>query len=322
MIPKVSIIIPAYNVEKYIAECLGSVLAQTFVDWEAIVIDDGSTDGTVLEIKKFDDERIGLLQQRNAGLSVSRNRGIALAKGNFVLCLDSDDRLHPETLQVCYNLAQKYVLDAVTFDGFDFRVEEGGEIIMKGGYFDRSRKLEERKYRGQEFLEKEVFAKAVVVSAPLYFVKREKLLQVPFEKDMLHEDVLFHYTLLLFLQNIYYLPQKFYQRRLREHSIVHTNPSLKSLESYVKIIHSLESRYVAAELNRKRLYRKIIAKNMLQVGKLGKRYLLGRGENKAIAWQLLKQITFKGSLILCKSIYFFLGFTYYLFSDVFKTKNL
>lgn len=316
MMPKISIIIPAYNVEKYITECLRSVLAQTFSAWEAIVIDDGSTDGTVLEIKKFNDERIQLWQQQNVGLSASRNKGISLAKGEFVLCLDSDDRLHSETLQFCCDLVQRYDLDAVTFDGYDFNVAKGEETILKGGYFDRSQKLKEGEYLGQEFLEQEVFRKAVVVSAPLYFVRREKVLQVPFEVGLLHEDVLFHYTLLPLLRNIYYLPRKLYERRLRENSIVHTKPSLKSLESYEKIINSLQITYAKTDVTRKKLYQKIVEKNMLQVGKLGKRYLLSSQKNKTNAWKILKRTTCTGNFVVRKCFYFSLGFTYYLFNDL------
>ncbi len=65
MLPKVSIIIPAYNVAPYISECLDSVVSQTFTDWEVIVIDDGSTDDTVDIIREFIDERIRLIEQKN-----------------------------------------------------------------------------------------------------------------------------------------------------------------------------------------------------------------------------------------------------------------
>lgn len=318
MTPKVSIIIPAYNVEKYIAECLRSVLAQTFSAWEAIVIDDGSTDNTLEVIKSFDDARIKWLSQQNAGLSTTRNQGVEMAIGEYILFLDSDDRLHEETVEQCYTLAQKHQVDAVTFDGYDFVEKKGKEQIVKRGYFDRSCKLEEKRYSGQEFLEKEVYNKAVVVSAPLYFVKKEKLAIVSFVKDLLHEDVLFHYQLMPLLRSIYYLPKKFYQRRLREGSIVHTSASLKSLESYQTIIRFLQDIYHKSEDKKKKLYLKIIQKNMMQVGKLGKRYLLGCSKNKKNGLNVLYKTLSGGNfnLLFRKYLYFSIGFTYYLFSDL------
>ncbi len=317
MSPKVSIIIPAYNVAPYIAECLLSVLEQTFSAWEAIVIDDGSTDETVAIVKEFADERIRLIEQENAGLSATRNRGIREAKGEFVLCLDSDDRLHKDTLQTCYEIAQKQQVEAVTFDGYDFKTVENKEEILPKGYFDRSDKLKEGSYTGQQFLETAIFQKAVVVSAPLYFVKKEVLQKVPFEEGMLHEDVLFHYELMPLLKSIYYVPQKFYQRRLRNNSIVHSIPSLKNLEAYQKIIPTLTQKLRQVPQSQQKLYRKIIAKNMLQVGKLGKRYLVAKGTEKRKGWAILKQIIFteKSCLQILKFWYALLGATYYLFAD-------
>lgn len=318
MTPQISIIIPAYNVEQYIAACLRSVLSQTFSDWEVIVVDDGATDNTVVEIQQFSDERIQLFQQKNAGLSMARNLGLSQAKGNYVLFLDSDDRLHPQTLQACYDIVQKHKVEAVTFDGYDFKEQEDKEKILKGGYFDRSKKLRAGIYSGQKFLEEEVFKKAIVVSAPLYLVKRERLLQVPFEKGMLHEDVLFHYKLLPLLSSIYYLPRKLYQRRLRKDSIVHAIPTLKSLESYQRIIISLEEIYATAAVGQKKLYRKIVAKNMLQVGKVAKRYLLSKHSERQKGLELVKNIIGKGSCqqVGRKCYCFLIGFTYYLFKDL------
>ncbi|PVX51836.1 glycosyltransferase involved in cell wall biosynthesis [Balneicella halophila] len=318
MTPKVSIIIPAYNVEKYIAECLRSVLAQTFSAWEALVIDDGSSDDTLEVIRTFNDIRIKSFTQENIGLSATRNQGVKMAEGKYVLFLDSDDRLQKETIEKCYSLIEKYNLDAVTFDGYDFIEKNGTEEILEGGYFDRSKKLEEKIYSGQEFLKREVFQKSVVVSAPFYFVKKEKLVEVLFVKGLLHEDVLFHYQLMPLLDNIYYLPKKFYQRRLRENSIVHTTASLKSIESYQKIISYLQKRYFHVESNQKKLYRKIIEKNMLQVGKLGKRFFFSKNANKKQGFRILKDILNQGSfkIIFLKYIYFLMGAIYYVFADI------
>lgn len=96
--PEISVIIPAYNAERTIAETVQSVLNQTFVDFELIIVNDGSTDGTATAIEQFCDARIRFLSFENAGVSVARNRGIASATGRFIAFLDADDLWTPEKL--------------------------------------------------------------------------------------------------------------------------------------------------------------------------------------------------------------------------------
>ncbi len=97
--PAVSVVIPLYNREKYIARAIDSVLAQTYNDFELIVIDDGSTDNGSEVVKQYDDQRIKIVSQQNAGVSSARNAGIDLAKGKWIAFLDSDDQWLPEKLQ-------------------------------------------------------------------------------------------------------------------------------------------------------------------------------------------------------------------------------
>lgn len=96
--PRVSIVIPAYNHERYVGEAIRSVLDQTFQDFELIIINDGSTDNTEAEILKFKDDRIRYYSQQNHGLSATLNRGIELARGEFFNFLPSDDAFFPEKL--------------------------------------------------------------------------------------------------------------------------------------------------------------------------------------------------------------------------------
>lgn len=99
VLPKVSIIVPVYKTEAYIAECLDSVLAQTYQDFEVICVDDGSPDNSVEIIKEYskNDPRISYVRQENAGLSAARNTGIRNAKGEYILPLDSDDMLEKKS---------------------------------------------------------------------------------------------------------------------------------------------------------------------------------------------------------------------------------
>ena len=95
-----SVIIPVYNVAPYLRECLDSVLAQTFADWEAICVDDGSTDGSgaILDEYADRDSRIRVFHQPNAGVSVARNKALDVAKGEWICFLDSDDQLREDFL--------------------------------------------------------------------------------------------------------------------------------------------------------------------------------------------------------------------------------
>ena len=97
--PRVSVIIPAYNHERFIDEAIESVLSQTCSDLELIVIDDGSADGTGERVKRFDDPRMRRFSQKNKGTPRTINRGIKLARGEFIAILDSDDVYHPERLE-------------------------------------------------------------------------------------------------------------------------------------------------------------------------------------------------------------------------------
>jgi len=96
----ISIIVPVYNVEKFIKETVASVLAQTYKDFELILVDDCSKDGSIEAIKSFDDSRIILLrQEQNAGAYAARNRGLKEAKGRYIAFLDSDDYWEPCKLE-------------------------------------------------------------------------------------------------------------------------------------------------------------------------------------------------------------------------------
>ena len=87
----ISVVIPLYNKEKQVKQTLRKVLEQTFSDYEIIIVNDGSTDSSAEIAREFEDHRIKVIDQENAGVSAARNRGIKEAKGNFIAFLDADD---------------------------------------------------------------------------------------------------------------------------------------------------------------------------------------------------------------------------------------
>lgn len=115
---KVSVIIPVFNVEKYLRRALDSLLAQTYQDWEAVMVDDGSTDGSVSIAEEYSnrDRRFILIRQENLGQGAARNNALRMTSGNFVMYLDSDDMFHPQAMEICVNASLRDNTDMVTFE--------------------------------------------------------------------------------------------------------------------------------------------------------------------------------------------------------------
>ena len=111
--PKISVIVPVYEVEEYLCECINSILAQTFVDFELILIDDGSLDssGKICDEFAQKDNRIIVIHQENKGLSCARNTGIKTANGSFITFVDSDDLVANTYLEELYNNIVSYDCD-------------------------------------------------------------------------------------------------------------------------------------------------------------------------------------------------------------------
>jgi hypothetical protein len=106
--PSVTVVIPLYNKETYVRRAVDSVLAQTFTDFEVIVVNDGSTDNGPALVRQYNDPRVRLIDQENRGVSAARNRGIAEAGGELIAFLDADDEWRPAYLEVVCHLREKY----------------------------------------------------------------------------------------------------------------------------------------------------------------------------------------------------------------------
>ncbi|MDE7180991.1 MAG: glycosyltransferase family 2 protein [Muribaculaceae bacterium] len=124
----ISVVIPLYNKEKQILTTLQSVWCQTFTDYEVIVVDDGSTDGSVAVVESVTDPRLRLLRQENGGVSGARNHGIAAARGEYVALLDGDDEWHPEFLEQITDLIQRYPECDVFASDYEFRKPDGTRV--------------------------------------------------------------------------------------------------------------------------------------------------------------------------------------------------
>lgn len=133
----ISIIVPVYNVEKYLAECVDSLLGQTYKDFEVILVDDGSKDksGAICDEYAQKDDRIKVIHKENGGLSDARNKGLAASKGQYICFIDSDDYVYEDYLEKLYEAISVYKADVAVSDIHSMRLpnlktEYEGNISM------------------------------------------------------------------------------------------------------------------------------------------------------------------------------------------------
>ena len=172
----VSVIMPAYNCEKYVVEAINSVLAQTYKNWELLVLDDGSKDNTLQIIEEFSrkDSRIKALPNgKNMGVSATRNRGIELASGDWIAFLDSDDMWEPLKLEKQFEVIENKSAEFL-FTGSSYINEEGEPFK---GLFEIPEKVAYKKLRNQN-----------VISCSSVLVKKKYFENIKMEKDDMHED--------------------------------------------------------------------------------------------------------------------------------------
>lgn len=148
--PELSIIVPVYKVEKYLPRCIDSILAQTFGDFELVLIDDGSPDGCgrICDEYARKDKRIVVIHQKNMGVSAARNAGLDIARGRYIGFVDSDDWIEPQMYEV--------MMDAIRENGADMAVC-GVRYADEDGKFTRADRLSEGVYSRDGLLE-DVFA--------------------------------------------------------------------------------------------------------------------------------------------------------------------
>ncbi len=215
----VSVIIPVYNVEDYLRECVDSILEQTYGNFEIILVDDGSTDssGEICDEYVDKDERVTVIHQKNSGPSKTRNTGLENATGKYIYFLDSDDYIESNALELLVNTAESNEADLVFFDAHSFS-DDGAEIkqgyAVKGSYEAKS---------GYEILTELHDNKDYHCSVVLLFISRFLLNNnnIRFmESAYCSEDLLFTYKVFCSSQKTAQCKNTLYHRRYRSGSIV------------------------------------------------------------------------------------------------------
>lgn len=215
---KISVIVPVYNTQKYLNECLDSIINQTFQDIEIICIDDGSTDDSLKVLNELSekDSRIKIVSQKNSGLSASRNRGIELSNGEYIYFIDSDDYIELNTLKELYDISIENSCDLVIFKLINFYDDTYEKFTSP--YYEMNFL---KPFRNKLFNYKDVGDKFcdVAVSAPGKFFKRELISDLRFPEGLIFEDNLFFAKTIIKTENIYFYDKHLYNRRIRKNSI-------------------------------------------------------------------------------------------------------
>lgn len=217
----VSIIVPIYNVEHYLTDCLNSVLTQTYRKYEIILVDDGSTDGSLNVCYSFQsqDPRIKVFSKTNGGLSSARNYGINKSKGDYVIFLDPDDFwINPEALEKLVKIAHDTQCDIVR--GEHREVNQNGTFFYKKTIPDKLVNLSGKVCSSIEFLHGPISTGNFVW---LFLIKRTTLYSCHFnEEQEFQEDIEFNIRYFSVPRSCVYLPLIFYAYRKREKSLTST----------------------------------------------------------------------------------------------------
>lgn len=243
---KVSIIIPVYNVERYLEKCLDSVLGQSMEDIEIVLVNDGSTDGSAEICRKYagKDPRIVLINQENAGLSAARNTGFRHSSGEYILYVDSDDYIRPDSCERLYEAACELDCDIIAAN--EIKVVNGEEIPG-----ERRRLPEKKIVTGKEFYVTSLRLGGMSPCVQFSLYRRAFLAGsgISFKEGILHEDELWTPQVLLKAASLACLELPFYYHLCREGSITqkkdHTKNSLDMLNTCGELyeIFAKEDRY-------------------------------------------------------------------------------
>ena len=220
---EISVIIPTYNVEKYIWECLDSAINQTFEDIEIICIDDKSTDKTPEIINEYalKDSRIrAYANDENKGIAYNRNYSLSLAKGKYIYFLDSDDYIELDALEKLYKLAEEKSLDMIMFKVIHFKnltKREFKSVYTEMHYLEKP--MKDKIFNYEDVKE---FAAEICVNLPGKLFKRDLIKDIEFPNGYIFEDVPFFLEALIKAKRVYFLQEHLCHKRDRRKSIMTT----------------------------------------------------------------------------------------------------
>lgn len=272
MLPIISVIVPIYNVEKYIHRCVDSILNQTYKNLEIILVDDGSPDNCRKIADKYQssDSRVKSIHKENGGLSDARNYGMKYATGEYVLFVDSDDWLKKEMIETLYNLSIKNNADIVQ-SGFYYAYNN--YLLYDDRYYTEDMKPVE--LNKQELMKELVINERVKNFAWGKLYKIDLIKDIPFEKGILFEDVFWAHKVMDRVDKyvICHKPMCYYLQRSDSIVSTYTTKNLDIIKG-LKIRHKFINKNYA---NLKSESYKLLTKTILM-----HYYLLNKNKDKDI----------------------------------------
>ena len=244
--PKISIIVPVYNVEKYLERCIDSILNQTFKDIEIILIDDGSTDksGLICDMYAKKDERIIVIHKVNGGQSEARNLGIEMAKGEFIGFVDGDDEIESDMYDVLYNIVIENNADIST--GRTLLIKDGNELKQ-----ELTNKI--RIYSNKEAIEVTYNGGLSGYSPCNKLYKHSLFEKNKFPKGRIYEDASVLYKLYMNSKKIVFIDKYIYTYIRREGSTTNSPFSEKRFD----IVDMFNEKYEYMEIHYPEMCKKI-----------------------------------------------------------------
>lgn len=297
--PKVSVIIPVYNVDLYLRECLDSAIGQTLKDTEIICVNDGSTDKSPMILSEYreKDDRIIVIDQENRGQAAARNTGLKHAKGEYVFFLDGDDYIDPETLHRTAELADTHCLDAVVFRYEQFA--ESQEYMDIHPCSINAIPGDPQIFSGPEYLKaaKDCGAYSPGIWNVLWrhaFLKQNSL---QFKDGLLYEDILFSFHAFMTADKVMPVPDVLYHYRARAHSISAKPITARNTEASFEcskdvLRYALEGRYDQTKENEiRREYAEINSGTYYYYSALSEDSQADISFKKEIDYELFRQVT-------------------------------
>ena len=243
--PSTTIIIPVYNVEKYLPECIDSAIHQTYPDIRIILVDDGSTDssGKICDQCAQLDPRISVIHKPSGGLSDARNAGLAQADTKYVYFLDSDDYIEPQAIEILHHIAEQNNLDMLHFDNDVIQENDRGFFesveyqLNPGAYPDVM--------PGREMYHEFVVNWYYRPPVQFYFYNRKFLADnnITFKKGIVHEDELFSFITFLNAERVMHIPAILYNYRQRANSIMTAPETQNHSDSFYIILQDVLNNY-------------------------------------------------------------------------------
>lgn len=252
----ISVIIPVYNVEKYLTQCIDSVLKQTYTNFELILVDDGSKDSSKAICDEYAriDSRIKVLSKQNGGASSARNAGLEVATGKYIYFFDSDDWIAEDALEKLLRICDDNNAELIFFDAYAIE-EETGKISTS----HYSHKKSYQSNSGYKLMMELIDNKEFHVAPWLLFLKKDFLsrAEIRFEEGIIYEDMIFTYQLFCEAKKIVYLPEYLYYRRYREGSVMTSKVKLQNFESALSVYESVHG-YWSSLPNEKKYVKHVI----------------------------------------------------------------